>query len=455
MWIGRYPGGVIELDLTGVAHGGEAVGRLEGKACFVDGAMPGERVRGEVVKDGGTWARVDLREVVTASPQRVEPPCPLFGACGGCQWQFADYPAQLEWKRQILAGQLEHLGRVEDPPVRETVAAGAPFRYRNRVTSRWKPAGPPSPGGAATPPARRRLPPAPPGAGRPGGSSGRPGEGDGPHPASGDGFRGPAGGGRRARPAPGVGLGLRCGTAAAGPPGPAGGPGLHRRDGGRGGLRISGDAFFQNNTPGAEALVGLVAEALAPRPDETLLDAYAGGGLFGLTVGRGTAGVLAVESDPVAVDDLRHNAEASPMPVRVVEGAVEQAPSPRGPLGPGGGRSAAQRVGERGVGAVVIGRPRAIAYVACDPASLARDTRTLVDAGYRLDWVAPVDLFPPDLPRGGGRRLRRPLRRPAARSVRTDCRRTRTPSPWRSRPRSPTGTWSRSRRRSAPGRSCA
>ena len=138
-----------------------------------------------------------------------------------------------------------------------------------------------------------------------------------------------------------------------------------------------------------------MGEALSPRPGETLLDAYAGGGLFGLTVGRGAAGVLAVESAPVAVDDLRHNAASAPMPVRVVEGAVEAAlpvletrwdlavaDPPRTGLG------------ERGVQAVVAGRPRAIAYVSCDPASLARDTRTLAEAGYRLDWAAPVDLFP-------------------------------------------------------------
>jgi hypothetical protein len=160
-------------------------------------------------------------------------------------------------------------------------------------------------------------------------------------------------------------------------------------------FRISGDAFFQNNTSGAEALVGLVAEALAPRPGETLLDAYAGGGLFGLTVGRGTAGVLAVESDPDAVDDLRHNAEAAPMPVRVVEGAVEVVL----PLLEAGWDLAVadpprSGLGEGGVRAVVAGSPRAIAYVSCDPASLARDTRMLGAAGYRLDWAAPVDLFP-------------------------------------------------------------
>jgi 23S rRNA (uracil1939-C5)-methyltransferase len=160
-------------------------------------------------------------------------------------------------------------------------------------------------------------------------------------------------------------------------------------------FRITGDAFFQNHTPGAEALVGLVEEALAPQPGETLLDAYAGGGLFGLTVGRGTAGVIAVESSAVAAADLVHNAAGAPVPVRVVEGAVEEAlpllgarwdlavaDPPRSGLG------------ERGLRAVTAGGPRAVAYVSCDPASLARDVRLLAEAGYRLEWAQPVDLFP-------------------------------------------------------------
>ncbi len=387
---------MIELDLTGVAHGGEAVGRLEGKACFVDGAMPGERVRGEIVKDGGAWARVALREVVTPSPQRVEPPCPLFGACGGCQWQFADYPAQLEWKRQILAGQLAHLGRVEDPPVRDTVAVGAPLRYRNRVdfqVADGRPAFSQRHSHLLQPidvclllhPALADL-------------VSRLGDlgaaaaltlrvattagdllavVDGPIPSQATGWECGIVQKRRGRLVPAVGPGWIIETVA----GAA--------------LRITGDAFFQNNTAGAEALVGLVGEALSPRPGETLLDAYAGGGLFGLTVGRAAAGVVAVESDPVAVDDLRHNATAAPMPVRVIEGAVEAAlpylearwdlavaDPPRSGLGPDG------------VAALVAGRPRAIVYVSCDPASLARDTRTLAAAGYHLAWAAPVDLFP-------------------------------------------------------------
>jgi 23S rRNA (uracil1939-C5)-methyltransferase len=387
---------VIELELTDVAHGGEAVGRLDGKAYFVDGAMPGERVRGVVVKDAGSWARVELGEVVTASPHRVDPPCPLFGACGGCQWQFADYPAQLEWKRGILAGQLAHLGRVEAPPVRDTVVAGAPFRYRNRVDFQI----------ASGRPAlsRRRshllqpiddcllL-----------------------HPALTDlvsrlGDLGEATAlTLRVAPATGACLAVIDGPVPS--QAPDWGCGVVQRHRGQltpmvgsGSIvetvagvafRITGDAFFQTHIAGAAALVGLVAEALSPRPEETLLDGYAGGGLFGLTVGRAAAAVIAVESSSIAVDDLGHNAASAPVPVRVVEGNVEAAlpyletrwdlavvDPPRTGLGEGGVR------------AVVAGRPRAVAYVSCDPASLARDTRTFVEAGYRLDWAAPVDLFP-------------------------------------------------------------
>lgn len=387
---------MIDLELTDMAHGGEAVGRLAGKACFVEGAMPGERVRGVVTRDGGSWARVELREVLRPSPHRLEPPCPLFGTCGGCQWQFADYPTQLEWKRGILAGQLAHLGRVADPPVRDAVAAGEPFRYRNRAdlqVAQGRPAF-----------SRRRshllqpiddcllLHPAP---AELVARLGDLGEAaaltlrvatatgellaviDGPVPPQASGWECGVVQRQRHRLTPLVGRGSIVETVAGVP------------------LRITGDAFFQSNTAGAEALVALVEEALSPQPDETLLDAYSGGGLFGLTAGREAGRVIAVESAPTAAADLRHNARAAPRPIRVIEGAVEEVlphletrwdvavvDPPRTGLG------------ARGVQAAVAGRPRGMAYVSCDPASLARDTRLLIDAGYRLDWAVPVDLFP-------------------------------------------------------------
>ncbi|MBU1227712.1 MAG: 23S rRNA (uracil(1939)-C(5))-methyltransferase RlmD, partial [Actinobacteria bacterium] len=74
---------MIELRPTDIAHGGEAVARFDGKAHFIAGAMPGEVVLGEVVRDKKSWARVELTNVLESSPDRVDPPCPHFADCGG------------------------------------------------------------------------------------------------------------------------------------------------------------------------------------------------------------------------------------------------------------------------------------------------------------------------------------------------------------------------------------
>ncbi len=156
-------------------------------------------------------------------------------------------------------------------------------------------------------------------------------------------------------------------------------------------LRVTADAFFQNNSEGAGALVRLVATALEVQPDDVLLDAYAGGGLFGVTVGSRAQRVLAVETNPLAIADFTVN--AATVDHRLFMGSfgdvdipdrwsVAVVDPPRTGLG------------ERGVEAVVATRPRTLAYVSCDPASLARDTKLLRASGYRLDWVQPVDMFP-------------------------------------------------------------
>ncbi|MGB5532959.1 MAG: TRAM domain-containing protein, partial [Acidimicrobiia bacterium] len=122
-----------ELTIDGIAHGGEGVGRIDGKAHFVAGAIPGERVEVEVVREKRRWARARLIRIVEASDDRVEAPCPAFGKCGGCAWQYAGYERQLAWKREVVAGQLAHLGRLDNIEVRPTMAPGSPFAYRNRM----------------------------------------------------------------------------------------------------------------------------------------------------------------------------------------------------------------------------------------------------------------------------------------------------------------------------------
>jgi 23S rRNA (uracil1939-C5)-methyltransferase len=387
----------MEFVPTDIAHGGEAVARVDGKAYFVAGAIPGERVAGEVVVDKGAWGRVRLLEVVTPAPERIDPPCPHFSRCGGCQWQFVDHPTQLGWKTSVVAGQLAHLGKVADPPVRDTLAMDTPFGYRNRmdfVVDRDRPA-------LYRPRSRRTvqldlcllLRP------ELAAVFARLGDLTGVHRLT---LR--AGvttgellavvGGRIPAQAPEWGCAVaqtRRGAVHA----IHGASTIHEViDGVR--FRITGRAFFQSNTAGAAVLVRLAAEAADLTPDDTLLDAYAGGGLFGATVGRGAGRVVAIESDQVAFRDLRTNLRTAGLADhQAIHGTVETVIAgldeywdvaivdpPR------------EGLREAGVAAVTAARPRTIVVVSCDPASLGRDTRLLQGAGYRLEWAAPVDLFP-------------------------------------------------------------
>jgi 23S rRNA (uracil1939-C5)-methyltransferase len=157
---------------------------------------------------------------------------------------------------------------------------------------------------------------------------------------------------------------------------------------------ISAGSFFQVNTGGAEALVALVREFLTPQGDETLLDLYSGVGLFGLALAGEVKRVVAIESAPSAVEDFRLNA-AGLENVTLLEGKAQsvlgrlEEPVDLVVLDPP--RAGA---GERVMGEMVRLAPRQIVYVSCDPATLARDARHLVGAGYRVETVQPLDLFP-------------------------------------------------------------
>src|SRR5437867_242662 len=105
------------ITLTGVAHGGEAVGRDGDLVAFVGLGLPGERVAAEIIERKPRFVRGRVTEVLEPSPARVTPPCPIFGTCGGCHWQHATYAAQLDFKTQVLRDQLTRLGRFASPPV--------------------------------------------------------------------------------------------------------------------------------------------------------------------------------------------------------------------------------------------------------------------------------------------------------------------------------------------------
>jgi 23S rRNA (uracil1939-C5)-methyltransferase len=400
----------IDLTLHDLAHGGEAVGRHEGLAVFVPYGIPGESVRVEVVARRKRFARGRIVEILEPSPSRVSPPCPYFGVCGGCQTQHMDYAAQAAHKRQVVATQLERIGRQADARVLETLGMAEPWAYRNHIQAGvdgrgrlgFQAAGT-GPGGV-----ERIVPIAgclitDPGIeetwhGRATTVAAR-------HHASLERVV------LRAGTATGERMVILEGHGRRPPrvPRESEASWLYRgRDGlrvlaghdylvdelaGRR-LRVSADAFFQVNTRQAERLVEVAGRYLALTGQETLLDAYSGVGAFALTLGQRAARVIGIESSPTAVSDAVANRQGGE-PVEFLLGPVEailptvQTPidailldPPRAGCSPAAVEALAERGAER------------IVYVSCDPATLARDVALFADRGYRLVEAQPVDLFP-------------------------------------------------------------
>ncbi len=401
----------ITVELTTMAHGGDALGRWEGKVIFVPYAIPGETVRAEIREDKGHYAFARPVEVVEPSPQRVDPPCPYFGSgkCGGCQWQHIDYGTQARLKRDILVDQLERIGDIEEPLVHPTVADETGWAYRNHAQFR------PAAGG-----------------------------GLGFQRASGY----QAGGGERAGIMPIdfcmvlhpmlsdlydlidlnvdglIRLVLRAGTATGDrligfemeedkPPALEADETVScvmlLEEGGYANLigdnyiseviadhvyRVSASSFFQVNSRQATKLVRLALAYLDLGGDETVLDAFCGVGLFTTHLAEEAELVIGIESSPSAVDDLLENAEGRGN-VEIIEGAVEDVlPEIAVPLDavlldpPRGG------VDRHALDALAELAPRRMVYVSCDPATLARDAKRLEQKGYALVEVQPVDMFP-------------------------------------------------------------
>ncbi len=133
------------IDIIGMNHDGEGVGRANGYTLFVQGALPGETVRVRVMKTKKQYGYAKLLEIVKASPDRVSAPCPIYDQCGGCQIQHMSYAGQLAWKRQLVVDNLQRIGKlnvlVEDEEGAEqqgirvlpTMGMDEPWRYRNKA----------------------------------------------------------------------------------------------------------------------------------------------------------------------------------------------------------------------------------------------------------------------------------------------------------------------------------
>ncbi|WP_293773041.1 class I SAM-dependent RNA methyltransferase [Sporichthya sp.] len=400
-----------EVEVGVVAHGGICVARHEGRVIFVRHALPGERVRARVTEGmpGDRFLRADAIEVLTPSPDRVEPPCRYAGPgrCGGCDWQHATLAAQRKLKAAVLAEQLRRLAHLDLDPVVEAVPGaedGSGWRTRVRFAVDR--------------------------AGRLGLRKSRSHEvvtitecfiahpavnGSGvleaiwsetaevAVTAAGSGERavlirpsGPPAHGRAARPRMDPLLDTDVELMPDVPAGVSATERVVERVGGRV-YAVPAGGFWQVHPAAASTLTEAVAEALVPRPGEALLDLYAGSGLFAgvlaATVAPGGT-VVAVEGDAAAVAAARDNLDGMPG-VTVIADRVDHAlavgvgPADLVVLDPP--RTGAGRVVVEAIAAL---RPRRVVYVACDPAALARDIAIFAETGYALSGLRAFDLFP-------------------------------------------------------------
>jgi len=421
---------VIEVDVHRLAYGGDAIARLEdGRAVFVAGACPGDRVALRVTEEHERYLKADVVQILTPSPSRVVPFCPYFGSCGGCSWQHIDAMTQADAKRSFVVDALSRIGRVHDAEARvmPTVVSTRALGYRNKIELVVDPAadrirlGYHRAGSADVIPVescpllplkRSKAPKALGGALRY-----LAGETDlgitrvgirvatntrdveialwttpGPFPRA-------AAAKMLAQAVPATSI-VRVLTK-----GPTkerriagvevlGGKGFWReRLAGRP-LSLSAPSFFQVNTPGAEDLIRLVLSALEPDGSDRILDLYAGAGTFTLPLAERAGEVVAVEAAGSAVRDLRRNLEDNSTWADVIGGDAAREIAELGHFDLAVVDPPRSGLDERVIESLAKVRPRAIAYVSCDPSTLARDTERLQRAGFALTAATPVDLFP-------------------------------------------------------------
>lgn len=125
-------GQTITLEIQSLGHQGEGVGRLDGYTVFVDDALPGELVQAQFIECNKRYGRAKLTSIEKPSPDRVKPPCPLFGTCGGCQLMHLSYEKQLEMKRQKVVDALTRIGKIE-VEVAPCIASPDDLHYRNKI----------------------------------------------------------------------------------------------------------------------------------------------------------------------------------------------------------------------------------------------------------------------------------------------------------------------------------
>ena len=369
----------LEVEVERILPGGMGLAHAGGKTVFVSLAAPGDRVRVAVERRQGDVLFASIVEIITPSPVRVEPPCPYFGRCGGCDFQQLTYDAQLAAKAEMIRDCLHRIARLESVP--EFVVTGSPNNWRYRMRATWQIDQDERTIGYYERGSRRvcdvvdcavlkpelqekleevrgtewsQFPPE-----------------------------------------------LKHLDVVAGENGVSFAPAFAEFETKELALTVRGEvysynaeSFFQINP----SLLGqLIDFALRDASGETVLDLYCGVGLFTLPLARGFKNVIGVEANPAAARFARRNLQRAGLTnARVMTATVTDWFRSSNPgsvdfvlLDPP--RAGAESAVIKGI---LDAEPREISYVSCDPATLARDLRKLLTGGYAIASIAAFDLFP-------------------------------------------------------------
>lgn len=370
---------VFEVEIDRILPGGMGLAHAEGKTVFVSLAAPGDRVRVRVEREQGNVLFASIEEILVASPLRIEPPCPYFGRCGGCDFQQLTYEAQLAAKAEIIRDCLHRIARLENIP--EIVITPSPNNWRYRMRATWqideeqRTIGYYERGSRTVcdvadcavllPELQTKLEAV------------------------------------RATEWYQFTPGLKHLDVVAGENGVSFAPEFADFETLELSLTVRGEvyrynaeAFFQINP----SLLGpLIDFALADASGQSALDLYSGVGLFTLPLARHFKHVLAVEANPMATRFARRNLQDTGLNnARVITATVTD--WFRSGLKDSAGFVLLDPPRAGAESAVIKGildlHPVAISYVSCDPATLARDLKKLLAGGYSIDAVRGFDLFP-------------------------------------------------------------
>ena len=374
----------ITVPVSRIAFGGDGVARLpDGKVCFIPGALPGETVRAEITHEAKSFARARVLDVLTASPERIEPDCPLAGTCPGCAYRHASYDCELEWKNRQFTDFLTR-GNPAGKDIRFLPPLGAPSRNgcRNKLSFVCE-------NGAfcyrgldnkTAVPVRDCL------LGHPDIRELRPTAGPG------------ANGEKRT-----FSRTLHDGALDSGSEAWQKLTHLTEQLGPYGEFRVPKASFFQVNPEMSPKLAERVLTLLKETGSQQLLELYCGVGVFSILAAEAIPGLTAyaVELDAAAIEAAKFNATQHGVSDRCTFLAADAGEAfhtlasscdpakccvlvdpPRTGL-PG---ALTREIGESG--------PEAVLYVSCAPDTLRRDADRLAEHGYAVQTAGMVDMFP-------------------------------------------------------------